>query len=224
EPAERFWFGAFEAVYRALRGEDVAQDAERLRRESREVDDPQYRVIGLLPLLYAHLMNDELQALQRVADETLANGLAGAQGALFGARGAIWGGDVETARRMRTAHEGDRIGRQTRAERAAMDAGIAALEGRRSEARQLYASAQQDFRDLGSVLSLLLTDLDIVITGSLEPDERQRAGEEARALAERLGSPPLLARLERAIAAAPSRPAVSPAEPITPINEVTRRA
>jgi class 3 adenylate cyclase len=223
EPAERFWFGAYETVYRALRGEDVAADSERLHHESRGVDDPQFRVIGLLPLLYVHLLNDDLEALQRAADETLANGLAGVQGALFGARGAIWRGDVETARRMRKAHEIAPTARQTTAERTAMDAGIAALEGRRPEARQLYGRAQQAFRELGSVLSLLLTDIDVVVTGSMEPDERQAAAEEAHALAERLGAPPLLARLERARAA--ERP-VAPyaAEASTTADEVRSQA
>jgi hypothetical protein len=43
-----------------------------------------------------------------------------------------------------------------------------------------------------------MTDLDIVITGAMEADERRRAAEEARGILDRLRATVLLDRLDRA--------------------------
>ena len=95
-----------------------------------------------------------------------------------------------------------------------MDGGIAALEGRGSEARAHYADAQRRWRELGCQLWLALTDLDIVITGAMEADERRRAAEEARGILTALRATVLLDRLDRAEADAgtgrkPSTPAAA---------------
>jgi hypothetical protein len=43
-----------------------------------------------------------------------------------------------------------------------------------------------------------MTDLDVVITGAMEPAERHAAAEEARGILTRLKATPLLERLEQA--------------------------
>lgn len=123
---------------------------------------------------------------------------------------------------MRAAYEIAPSGRVTTADRLVMEAGIAALEGRRQDARRQYAEAQRTYRDLGAVLSLLLTDVDMVVTGSLEADERDAVAHEARTLAERLGTPPLMARLERALSAADRTERPHRAETTPVADEVTR--
>jgi hypothetical protein len=131
----------------------------------------------------------------------------------MGARLALWRGDLDTLRRMRTAFEAINPGRRSEALKAPMDGGIALLEGRPAEARAHFAAAQHQLRELGLVLWLGMTDLDIVRSGAMELDERRRAGEEAREIFTRLRATALLDRLETAVAAdetrrTPAAPAV----------------
>ena len=95
-----------------------------------------------------------------------------------------------------------------------MDAGIAVLEGRRADARGHYLEAQRLFRELGTPFWSAMTDLDIVTTGAMEPDERRRAAEEAREIFTRLRATALLDLLDAALAKTDETPG-SPAEPVT---------
>ena len=61
-----------------------------------------------------------------------------------------------------------------------------------------------------------LTDLDIVITGAMEPDERRSAAEEAREILTRLQAAALLDRLEQALIAANES---TPTARVTPKRE-----
>jgi hypothetical protein len=208
EPAERIWFGSFQAMIGALRGEGTEEDARRYYAESRGFEDAQYLAGGSWGLLVTHLVAARLPEVIRLAEEILTNGLAGVEGAVFGARAAIWDGDVSTARRMRAAHEIATGGRRTTAMRETMDGGIAMLEGRVADARAHYAEAQRLLRELDLGYVLGMCDLDIVIVGAMEADERRRAADEARSIFTRLGARPLLARLDAALSAEPaSRPA-----------------
>ena len=198
EPAERLWFGTYVAIIKALRGEDVSVEAERLHAESRAFDDPQYRTYGPWSLVVSSFLADDYERVITLVDEVLKNGIAGVDAAFWGARPAIWRGDVATARRMRDAFEIAPPGRRTDALRATMDAGIAAIEGRPADARALYAGTTRAWRELGSTLWLAMTDLDLVITGAMEPEERDRAADEAREILTQLRAQPLLDRLEAA--------------------------
>jgi hypothetical protein len=82
-----------------------------------------------------------------------------------------------------------------------MDGGVAMLEGRPADARAHYAEAQRLLRELGLMYWLGMCDLDIVILGAMEADERRRAADEARTIFTRLGALPLLARLDAALSA-----------------------
>ncbi|MBA3741189.1 MAG: hypothetical protein H0W98_08615, partial [Chloroflexi bacterium] len=201
EPAERIWFGASQTAIRALRGEDTDEAARKIYAESRSFDDPQYLSGGSMPLLMTHLAADRLAEVVGLGDEMLTNGRAGMEGAMYGALAAIWDGDVATARRMRAAHEIAIGGRRTTAIRETMDGGIAMLEGRAAEARAHYLEAQRLWRELGLNYLLAMCDLDIVVTGALEPAERRRAADEARTIFTRLRAQPLIDRLDAALAA-----------------------
>ena len=74
------------------------------------------------------------------------------------------------------------------------------LEDRAGDARMLYAESQRELRELGTPFWVALTDLDVVITGAMQPDERRRAAAEAREILERLRATALLERLDAALA------------------------
>jgi hypothetical protein len=105
---------------------------------------------------------------------------------------------------MLEAHRIARPGRRTDAMRGTMEAGIAMLEGRPSDARRLYADALGRWQDLGLPTWLALCQLDIIETGALEPAERRRAADEARGFLERVGARPFIERLDAALAREPA--------------------
>ena len=212
EPVERLWFGTFSGMIRAYRGEDVRERALELRRDSEPFDDPQYRVAGIIGLVVAELMRGELDETMRLADEGLPYGIAGSDAAIYGARAAIWKGDVERAHHFREAVRAGAPGMRRAALEAVMDGGIAMLEGRASDARAHYADALRRWRDLGASHWLAFTDLDIVLTGAMDADERRRAAEEAREIFTRLRATALLERLAVAEAAGLER---SPTPPLS---------
>jgi class 3 adenylate cyclase len=211
EPAERLWFGCFQGVIAAYRGEDVLERARGLYEGSLAFDDPQYRTLGAWLLVVSLLLRGDADEVIRRSDEVLGYGMAGSDAAVYGARAAIWNGDAATARRMRDAFDTAPSGRRANAMRAAMDGGIAAIEGRTSDARAHFAEAQRAWRDIGSPLWLGLTDVDILATGAMEPDERRRAADEAREIFTRLRATALLDRLDAAIEADADRGAAPPA-------------
>jgi hypothetical protein len=116
---------------------------------------------------------------------------------------------------MLDAYSVARSGRRKDAMRATMEAGIAMLEGRSVEARQGYFDAQSRWHELGLPTWLALCQLDLVETGAMEPGERRRAAEEARAYFERVGAGPLIERLDAALARVPAT---------TPPSNATRTA
>jgi hypothetical protein len=85
----------------------------------------------------------------------------------------------------------------------AMEGGLAALEGRRSEARALYLEALQVYRELNLSWPVALTGLDAIVADALEPVERQRVADEVRAILERLGARPYLAQLDALLGRVP---------------------
>jgi hypothetical protein len=84
-----------------------------------------------------------------------------------------------------------------------MDGGIAMLEGRTADARAHYAEAQRLAREIEMPFMLGLIDLDIAVTGAMEPAERRRAIDEARDIFTRLRAEALLERLDAAAGSAP---------------------
>jgi class 3 adenylate cyclase len=207
EPETRLMLGVFTILIRALRGEDVTVDADRLMQESQAFDDPHFMVTGPTALLVASLLRGDFAEAIRLGDRMFALGGIAAEAAPMVAHAAIWGGDLDAARRARGAFDLARTGRRNQALLEEMDAGIAMLEGRRSDARAAFAGAQRAFRELGVPFLLALCNLDIVITGAMEPDERRRAADEAREILTRLRAQPLLDRLNASVASEPVAPA-----------------
>ena len=117
---------------------------------------------------------------------------------------------------MQAIHATASKGRRNDALTKNLAAGIAMLDGRPAEARSLFADARRTWRELGTTFWLALTDLDIVITGAMEPDERRSAAEEAREILTRLQAAALLDRLEKALLAANES---TPTARVTPQRE-----
>ncbi|MGH2446261.1 MAG: adenylate/guanylate cyclase domain-containing protein [Candidatus Limnocylindria bacterium] len=200
EAAERLWYGAFATEIRAYRGEPVQEEARRLYEQSQPWDDVQYRGLGKRGLMAVSLVGGRLDEVIRLVDEQLALGSQNAAIAFHGGRAAIWSGDLATARRLFAASDAARPGRGTDADIATLEAGIAQLEGRTGDARARYADAQRLLRELGLDFRLAQCDLEIVITGAMEADERRRAADEAREIFTRLRATALLDRLDAALA------------------------
>jgi hypothetical protein len=206
EARERLWYESIDLIIRAHRGESVTTDGDRLASFASGFDDVQYQLIPFWVRLHAALLDGRLADVVQLADEALLLGYQAAEAATFGARAAVWGGDAAAARRMLDAYSLARPGRRTNAMRATMEAGIAMIEGRGADGRRLYADAQSRWQELGLATFLALSQLDLVETGAMEPAERRRAAEEARALFERVGARPLIERLDAALARGPSTP------------------
>jgi hypothetical protein len=99
--------------------------------------------------------------------------------------------------------------------RLSLHAGVAALEGDRDQALVTYREALRKWRDLDAPLDEAWTGVEFAIL--LGPDEPEAiaAGEAARAYWTRLGSPPMLARLEEGLARWEGRKRERGAVPVT---------
>jgi class 3 adenylate cyclase/tetratricopeptide (TPR) repeat protein len=118
----------------------------------------------------------------------------------WAARAALWIGDADRARHaVEFAEANHRPGRVISAAREQMRAGLQALEGD-AGAAATYRTALRAWRELDVPLYLgfCLTDFAILV-GPSDADARA-AADEARELWTRLGSPPMLRRLEEGLA------------------------
>lgn len=84
------------------------------------------------------------------------------------------------------------------AHRRTLQAGIAALEGRRGEAVIAYREATSMWRDLGLRFDLALCLLDLVTHAATSDRDRAPAADEARSILQDLGAQPFLDRLDAA--------------------------
>ncbi len=184
------------------RGEDTtALDVEfRVLRES--VSDPDFEA-------WSHT----LPALKAMLDGRLGDAIAGFRRAIPLAvqqvsdarvgliRAAHWARDLEAAREgLREADAETFAGRFIDAERALGRAGVAALEGRRDEALAAFHESVEHSRAQGSGLDAAMAQLSALILMPEEPTIAAWA-DEARQRFEIVKSPPLLARVDEAVAA-----------------------
>src|SRR5437899_12619972 len=97
------------------------------------------------------------------------------------------------------------------ARRWTIGAGLAAAEGRRAESLAMYRDALRRWRDLGLVFDEALACIDMATLLDTDEPEVRAAAQSARAILERLGAKPLLARLEAAMQRTSSVPKPEPA-------------
>jgi hypothetical protein len=156
------------------------------------------------------LAGGDLEAAHRDAAEARAvdpAGINGAAAVIVTARAALWLGDRDRLAEA-AEHMGGFHGRRIDTSLLTARAGLAALDGRRDEAADLFARADEAWRELDSPLDLALSQLDRVLClGTADPRGAADA-EGARRFFDRLGASPFLERLAAAstTAAAPSEP------------------
>jgi len=209
--------GQINALYLALRGDH--EGVERL-------------LEGLRPLLAqaslatmsanAKLLEGQVLALRGELDKShqvLADAMnselshGGAEAAAWAVSVALWMGEPD---RVREA--GQRFlaipapGRMFRLLRTQVRGSLEAVDGHMDEALALHREAATGWRDTGVVLSLGLLLTDMAVAFDRGNPEVAAAAEEAREIWTRLGSPPLLARLDqpmplnRAVSGAAAQP------------------
>ncbi len=202
EPAERIWLGAIEVQILAARGEPVAELTAELEGIAARFDDPQYRGVVEYVAWMAMMASGRYG---EVVERGRASLTWGGQGAIDGAppivsRSALRLRDADAIREMLAVYAGARRGRRTTALRTAMEGALAALDGRRGDARAQYLESLRMCREMNISWVVANTSLDAIVADALEPAERQRVADEARAIFERLGAQPYLAQLDTAIA------------------------
>jgi class 3 adenylate cyclase/tetratricopeptide (TPR) repeat protein len=120
------------------------------------------------------------------------------------ARAALWVGDLERARAVASRYEAvASTDTDTKLSRASLQAGIAALEGRRQEAIATQRDLLRQWLDRGDDFEAALHSLSIVLlVGASGPAARALA-DETRSILERIGARPYLAKLDEALARSP---------------------
>ncbi len=116
------------------------------------------------------------------------------------AHAALFAGDASSARAALERLDGTGAhGRALDMDRAAIRAGLAAIDGRTAEAISGYRSALAGWRDLGLPWDESLTALEFVRLVGPEDPEANAAGTAARTILERLSATVILAMLDRAM-------------------------
>ncbi len=148
-------------------------------------------------------------AAGRLADATveyrtaaeLSTSVNGTDQRMFAAHASLWGGDIAGASVDLEAIVASGFRAPTvEARKLTIAAGLAAADGRRAESLALYRDALRRWRDLGLVFDEALACIDIVTLLDTDEPEVRAAADAARAILERLGAKPLLARVETAVA------------------------
>ena len=124
---------------------------------------------------------------------------------MYAAHASLWGGDIAEASVDLEAIVASGFRAPTvEARRLTIGAGLAAADGRQAESLAMYRDALRRWRELGLVFDEALTFIDMATLLDADDAEVRAAADSARAILERLGAKPLLARLEAAMARPPS--------------------
>ncbi|MFI5254269.1 MAG: ATP-binding protein [Candidatus Limnocylindrales bacterium] len=212
EPTDRAWLlGASSALW-SLRGEPVDDQLEEIQRLVGESGDPQVLANAAIAAAFAAFGAGDLDAARAAWQRAGALSVGVLPIALARtARAALWAGKGATAREdLVTLDLSGFHGPAVEADRRTIGAGIAALDGRPTEALSLYREALRSWRDLGLAWDEALCGLDMAILLDPAESEVRPAADAAREVLARLGAKPFLARLEAALDRA-SPPASGPA-------------
>jgi class 3 adenylate cyclase len=192
------------AVLTALQGGDASDDlaeAERLVTSAKDSQFSSYLHWGRawIGLVDGRLADAREEAITAVA----ITGYFGPINLPLAARAALWAGDAPGARDLVARIESSVVrGRAFSLDLLTLQAGVAALEGRRGDAIAGYREALRGWRGLGLAFDEAMAALDMAIL--LAPTEREMAEapaaiEAARETLTRLGALPLVARLGSAL-------------------------
>jgi tetratricopeptide (TPR) repeat protein len=189
-----------------VRSELVGDQLAELRRLVADISDPQQLAgapdLAAFVAFAAGRLDDARTAWLRAA-ELWASSWAGSLATSLprAARAALWAGDGAAARDDLAALAASGVhGPAIEADRRTVQAGIAALEGRPSDALALYREALRAWRDLGLAWDEALCGLDMALLLDPAEPEVRAATEAAREILVRLEAAPFLARLDDALA------------------------
>ncbi|MEX2547874.1 MAG: AAA family ATPase, partial [Chloroflexota bacterium] len=204
EDANLLEFYVGKAIYLAFRGEDERATATLEAARPLLAKTSQFEYVALDRFAAAQIaaLGGRLEQAHSFASEGMSMPRSELTWSFaeWAARAALWMGDTDRARAAVDLLEAIRQpGRIVGSVKRQMRAAIDALDGRRPQALAGYREALGTWRDqdIPVYLGLLLTDMAIV----LDPEygEGATAAEEARSIWTRLGSPPMLARLDQAM-------------------------
>jgi len=188
----------------AVRGDPTAGLLEEVRQiVGASTDPPKLAIVEIATAFDAFgsgRLDDAQRAWHRVADlaiEYLPVSIARA------ARVALWLGDADQVRRDLDILDASGIhGPAIEADRQTIRAGLAALEGRPADAIARYREALRAWRDLGLVWDEALAGIDMATLLEPSDPDTQAAAARSREILVRLGSAPVVERLEAALARA----------------------
>ena len=195
------WAEQLRAMLEAMTGESRSA-SERIE-AVRQLEAPSGFVAGQTTFLHSsalvHLANGDLEAAQRLAEQSVALDPLGINAPVslhVQGRAALWRHDVAGAEQALASGRALR-GRWMFAVNETLAAGLDALAGRTAEATERYAAALEVWRALDDTLGLALCELDMVLLLGGGHDA-EVAGKEAEDVFTRLGAVPFLNRLTAA--------------------------
>jgi class 3 adenylate cyclase len=198
------------AILDAVRGADATADIERAAAASGDIPDPQFQSYVDWARAWAefgagHFADARRHALRAARATSFFMPMA----APLAARAALWDRELDAARNTLaelnvTMFRGDALA----LDKATLEAGIAALEGRAGDALAKYREAVRGWRTLQCAWEEALAVVDMVTFLGGDDAEMKEEADWARSTLTRLGAQPYLERLEAALAAPPVRAAV----------------
>ena len=189
------------AILTSLRGGDPLPDIERATAMRAGLTDPQYESYDAWArswVAFSAARFDEAhsEGIRAARTTSYFNPLA----VPLAARASLWLGEVSGAREgLEILAETMFRGPALAVDKQAIEAGIAALEGRSAESLASYREALRGWRTLHLAWDEALTVVDMVTFLGPDEPEVKVAAEWARATLTRLGAAPYLARLESAL-------------------------
>jgi hypothetical protein len=216
EGIDRLYALGLSAILKAARGELRGGEQEELDRQAAELNEPSATLVatGIRPEMYLYTgrLRESRQEAESQAKDDLLNATLQLN---IAAHAAVWDGDLEALKGVHRSHAelGGR-GPLVAAQRRVMQAGIDALEGRRTDALAGYRQAMRELDDNGAVLDGAYTAIDMAVTlGPSEPEVRAEI-DRARATLRPLRAKALLDRLD-AVTQGAAQPADGAAVPVT---------
>ena len=213
----------YPALMKAFRGDTTGADDQMalISEVARLTTDPQYAYsVDMAERIYALARNDPAAALSTMPTDLLDPTYASKANEMAG-HAALWLHNLPAAQKALSNLDALELhGQLVDATRRGLAAGIAALEGRTTDAVGEFGEACRQLREMGLLLPLALTQLDLLATLSpgAEP-ARAAAEEEARAILTRLGATSLMERLEATISPSSAPDARAAAEVPVPATE-----
>jgi class 3 adenylate cyclase/tetratricopeptide (TPR) repeat protein len=185
-------------LIRVFRGQDVSDEIAQLREMNRGHSDHQATAtIEQIEAWQAFVRGDMTRAMEIAEDSIAQSVLLLSTALLLAGRAAVGASDLDRVRTTLNRLDASGLhGPAIEAHRRTLQAGIAALEGRRGEAMHAYRDAANQWRSLGLRFDLGLTLLEMATHATASVRERQPAAEEARQIFVGLGAAPFVERID----------------------------